>query len=77
MAKRGVDEKLEALEERWKQKEIEDGIRKGLTRWAHTICISATSGAMAAFTWLGGVVYERWEPLKAAIQAYLAASRGQ
>ncbi len=75
MAKKGFEEKLDELEDWKRSKEIEDGIRKGLTRWAHTICISATSTALAVATWLGSFAYEKWEPLKAAVKAYISASK--
>lgn len=68
-------DKLERLEEYVRDKEIEDGIRKGLTKWAHTICMTATSAIMGAIYWIGGFIYDKWHPLQAAIKAFLEANK--
>lgn len=70
-----IDERLEELEEFRKEKEIEEGIRKGLTKWAHTICMTATSALLGAIYWTGGFIYDKWHPLQAAIKAFLEANK--
>jgi len=69
------DDKLDELESWQKKKEIEDGIRKGLTKWAHTICMTATSAIMGAVWWIGGVLYDKWAQFSAAIDAFIKAGR--
>jgi hypothetical protein len=79
MRKSDMDELKETIDEldEWKRsKEIEEAIHKGLTRWAHTICVTATSSMIGIFYWLGSFMYQKWEPLQAAIKAFLAADRG-
>jgi hypothetical protein len=76
MAKKDFEEKLEELDDWKRKKEIEDGIREGLTKWLRTICISATSAALGCCYWLGGLIYQKWDPLQAAVKAFLAADRG-
>lgn len=70
------DDKIEYLEEKDKQRDIEEGIRKGLTKWAHTICMTATSAIMGAFYGIGGFMYQHFDSLKVAIKAYIDAERG-
>ena len=69
------DEKLEKLEEYVAEKRIEDGIRKGISKWAHTICMTATSAIMGAIYSLGGLIYDKWEQFSAAIDAFIKAGR--
>jgi hypothetical protein len=71
-----IDDKIEELE-KWKnEKAIEDGIRKGLTKWMHTICMTATSTIVSGFYFLGGFLYTHWGAFEAAIKAWLSAERG-
>jgi hypothetical protein len=75
MTRKG-DDRIEELN-KWRMKrEVEDGVRKGLNKWAHTICMTATSAVMTALYSLGGFVYSHWSSFEAAIRAYLAAERG-
>lgn len=67
---------IEELTEWKREKEIEDGIRRGLTRWAHTICVTSTSALIGVFYWLGNFIYKNWEPLAVASKAFLVALRG-
>ncbi len=74
-----IDDLKETIDEldEWKRtKEIEEGIRNGLTKWARTICMTATSSLLGIFYWLGSFMYQKWEPLQAAIRAFLAADKG-
>ena len=70
-----LDDKIEELQDYVIEQRIEDGIRKGLTKWAHTICITATSAVMTAVYATGSFVYEKWYPLQAAVKAFLAANK--
>ena len=76
MAKKTNDDRIEELNEWRTNQEIENGIRKGLNKWAHTICMTATSAVMTMIYSLGGFVYNHWSSFEAAIRAYLAADRG-
>lgn len=67
------NDKIEALEEYVNEKRIEDGIRAGITKWAHTICITATSAIMTALYNLGSWAYENSGPLQAAFKAFQEA----
>jgi len=67
-------DKLKELEQYVTEQKIEDGIRKGLTKWAHTICMTATSALMATVYTVGHFVYEKWQPLQEAIRAFLEAN---
>ena len=69
------DDKLEKLEEYVIEKRIEDGVRKGLTKWAHTICMTATSAVMAGVYSIGGFIYDKWEQFSAAIDAFIRAGK--
>jgi len=67
--------KKEQLEEYVIEQKIEDGIRKGLSRWAHIICRTATTAILGGFYWIGAFIYEKWLPLQSAIKAFLEASK--
>lgn len=70
-----INDRIEELEKFRKDKEIEDGIRKGLTKWAHTICMTATSAVITGMYTLGQFVYDKWHPLQAAIEAFIRANK--
>lgn len=57
------------------EKKIEEGIRKGISKWAHTICMTATSAVMSIVYYIGGIVYDKWEQFSAAIDAFIKAGR--
>jgi hypothetical protein len=70
------DHRIEELEKWHVEKQIDDGIKKGLSRWAHTICMTATSALMTAVYTVGSFVADKWEPLQVAIKAFIAANKG-
>lgn len=70
------DDKIEALEDWRVQKEIEDGIRAGITKRIHAVCVTATTSIMGFFYFLGGYVYDHWHSFEAAIKAFLFSERG-
>ena len=76
MAKNKIEEHVEELDKWRTEQEIENGIRKGLNKWAHTICISATSAILGAAYTIGGFVYNHWHQFEAAVRAFIAAGKG-
>jgi hypothetical protein len=75
MAKNKLEEHIEELDKWRTEQEIENGIRKGLNKWMHTICITATSAIFTGVYTLGGFVYSNYERFEVAIKAFLAAGR--
>ena len=75
MLKRDSD-KIEELEEWRTKKEIEDGIRDGISRKVRAICMTATSAALGVVYTLGSFAYNNLEALAAAVKAFLTVNRG-
>lgn len=70
------DDKIEELEDWRIKKEIEDGIREGISRKVRAICMTATSAALGVVYTLGSFAYNNLEALAAAVKAFLTVNRG-
>lgn len=69
MAKRDdLEDRVQAIENK---QAIEDGIHS----WIKTVCITATGIFSTFCLWLGSFVYDRFDAIKVAIQAFLNASQ--
>lgn len=73
---RKTDQKIEEIEKWQRKREIEEGIRKGITHRMLAICMTATSAMMTIFYWAGSLVYQKSAALSAAMKAYLLMDKG-
>lgn len=57
------------------EQRITEGVRKGLTKWVHIVCRTATSAVMVVVYWTGGMIYDHWERFAAAVDAFIKAGK--
>ena len=68
-----ISDKIEELEE-WKaRKEIEDGIKAGITKRIIAVCMTATTAILAACYEMGKWTYNHYNAVQKGIQALLDA----
>lgn len=65
-----LQRELNELDE-WKQQiEKEAAYRRGMLKVIIAVCVTATSAVLGAANYIGGIVYHKWDALRAAIDAY-------
>lgn len=56
---------------KWRQElEKEAAYKRGMLKVIIAVCVTATSAVLGAANYIGGIVYHKWDALRAAIDAY-------